>query len=171
MLRGRSHGESEPVSVLPRTVVGQFFRALMAGDAPTRRHLSAKLGGGKAGWNYDEPAVIEAACQLAVRRLWGAEYDVRDITAAVTFMREASIERRGKAPYGQLEMEAVIRAALGEADVDTSGIIPPIIFEVEIGVTGYAIRKLGLSEHQIDQLIVEAEDIAIERGWNPPLAD
>lgn len=34
-----------------------------------------------------------------------------------------------------------------------------------------AFRKLGLSQPAVDQLLVEAEDIALERGWNPPLAE
>jgi hypothetical protein len=170
MRRRRLPAEGQPPAELPRTVVGQFFRAITTGETALRKKLSAKLGGGKPGWNYDEPAVIETACQLAVRRLWGTDYDVRDITAAVTFMRQAD-QAGGRTPPGQLEMEAIIRGALGEPDVDTSGIIPPIIFEVEIAVTGYAIRKLSLSQTEIDRLIVEAENIAFERGWNPPLAD
>lgn len=154
---------------LPRTIVGQYLRALTTGDAMLWRQLSAKLGGGKPGWNYDEPAVIEAACELTVRRLWGTNYDLRDITAAVTFMRAAD-QSGGRTPPGQLEMEAIIRAALGETDVDTSGIIPPTTFEVHIAVTGYAMRKLDLSQAEIDQIIVDAENRAFERGWNPPLA-
>jgi hypothetical protein len=39
-------------------------------------------------------------------------------------MREANLAQ-GKKPYGQLEMEAVVRAALGDADVDVSGISRP----------------------------------------------
>jgi hypothetical protein len=159
------------LSSMPRTIIGQFLRAMIQGNVELRKQLSAKLNGGKLGWKYDEPMVVAAACKLAVRRLWGRDYDVRDITELVTFMRNASIERRGRTKYGQLEMEAVIRAALGEADVDTSGIIPPDIFEIEGAMVAVAIRKLGLSQPEIDQLLVEAENIAFERGWNPPLAE
>jgi hypothetical protein len=31
--------------------------------------------------------------------------------------------------------------------------------------------KLGLGEADVDQLITDAEKVAVERGWNPPLAD
>jgi len=50
-------------------------------------------------------------------------------------------------------MEAVIRLALGEQDVDTAGITA---------------GRLG--EADVDQLITDAEKDAVERGWNPPLA-
>jgi hypothetical protein len=169
MLRRSQHGK-QPPSVYPRTFIGQYLDAMIGGHLERRRQLSEKLGGGKPGWNWDEPAVVQAACELAVRRLWGTNYDVRDVTAAVTFMREASKERRGQAPYGQLEMEAVIRVALGEIDVDMSGIIPPTAFEIQIAVIAYAAAKLELSDSEVDQVIVEAENIAFDRGFNPPLA-
>jgi hypothetical protein len=170
MLR-RTRRDQPPTAPLPRTIVGQFLRAMMQHNVELRKQLSAKLNGGKFGWKYDEPAVVQAACELAVRRLWGTNYDVRDITELVTFIRNASIERRGRSKYGQLEMEAVIRSALGETDIDTSGIIPPDVFEIQGVMVGAAIRKLGLSQPEIDQLLVEAENIAFERGWNPPLAE
>jgi hypothetical protein len=141
----------------------------MTGDVTLRRQLAARLGG-ESGWIYDEPAVIEAACELAVRRLWATGYDVRDITATVTFMREVNLEA-GKNPPGQLEMEAVIRAALGETDVDTSGIRPPAKMEIQGAVAGFAMRRLSLGQQEIDQLIDEAENITSRRGWNPPLID
>jgi hypothetical protein len=170
MLRRRSEREDQPSPEFPRTKVGQFLRAAVLIDVELRRKLSAKLGGDKPGWNYDEPAVVQAACELAVRRLWSGHYDIRDITAAVTFIRDANAAARGTAGYGQLEMEAVIRSALGETDIDLSGIIPPTVFEIQGAVTGYAVLKLRLSEGEIDGLIVEAENIAFQRGWNPPLA-
>jgi hypothetical protein len=83
---------------LPRTIMGQFFQAMLSGGVERRRQLSERLGGGKPGWSYDEPVVVQAACDLAFRRLWGTHYDVRDITAAVTFMRGASEAAGGKAP-------------------------------------------------------------------------
>jgi hypothetical protein len=38
-------------------------------------------------------------------------------------------------------------------------------------VTGFVVFKLALSEEEIVQLVTQAEQIAFERGWNPPLAD
>jgi hypothetical protein len=154
--------------VEPRTVMGLWLRALLLREADVRKRLSAQLAGGKVGFNRDEAGVVQAACELAVRRLWGAEYDVRDITAAVSFVREADIEK-GKTPYGQLEMEAVIRSALGEANVDTSGIPRPLAYEIQIVATGYAAAKLSLLEPDVNELISRADQVAFDRGWNPPL--
>lgn len=152
-----------------QTVVGLWLQAMLVGDAEARRSLTRRLNGGKQGWNYDEPAVVEAACELAVRRFFGSGYDVREITAAVSWMRSAD-QAKGKTPHGQLEMEAVIRSALGEADVDIGGIIPPVLMEIRGAALGYAVLKLGLREPEIAELIVEAENVAFKRGWNPPLS-
>lgn len=139
-------------------------------DAQRRRELGAKLNGGKLGFNRGEAAVVHAACQLAVRRLWGAGYDVRDISAAVSFMREASLAKGKTPPYGQLEMEAVIRSALGEADVDMSGMPRPLAYEIQIVALGYAALMLALSEPELVRLIRAAAQVAVERSWKPPLA-
>lgn len=153
----------------PRTVMGQWLRAFVLRDANARQQLGRRLNGGKIGFNRDEAGVVQAACELVVRRLWGTEYNVRDITAAVSFMREANLAKGKEPPYGQLEMEAVIRSALGETDVDISGIPRPLAYEVQILTTAYAAAKLSMLEPEIVQLIADAEQIAIGRGWNPPL--
>jgi hypothetical protein len=159
---------SEPAT--PRTVMGLWLRAFLLRDAQRRRELGAKLNGGKLGFNRDEAAVVQAACQLAVRRLWGSGYDVRDITAAVAVMREASLANDHTPPYGQLEMEAVIRSALGEADVDMTGIPRPLAYEIQGVALGYGARMLGLSEPEVVRLICEAEQIAFDHDSKPPLA-
>ena len=60
---------------------------------------------------------------MAVARFFGANYDIRDITAFAALLRQAA----GDDPnpmFDQLKTEAVIRLALGEPDVDTQGITP-----------------------------------------------
>jgi hypothetical protein len=153
----------------PRTVMGLWLRALLLRDREARKQLSGQLNGGKLGFNCDEAAVVRAACELSVRRLWGSDYDVHDISAAVSFLRQADLDKGHAPPSGQLEMEAVIRAALGETEVDLSGITPPVAWGIQIVGTGYAVRVLGLGELQVDQLLVEAERITVEQGWHPPL--
>lgn len=159
-----------PRAAQPRTVMGLWLRALLLRYAEARKRLSPQLNGGNLGFNRDEAAVAQAACELAVRRLWGSDYDVRDITAAVSFMREADLEKGHAPPSGQLEMEAVIRAALGEPEVDLSGIPRPMAWGIQIVAMGYAVRVLAMAEPEVDQLLVEAERIAFERGRHPPLA-
>lgn len=148
-------------SVGPRTIVGQWLRATLLLQTELRDRLKTKLNGGKAkGWNDDEPAVIEAACELAVGRFFGTSYDVRAIT-------ELAHNRR----YDQQKTEAVIRSALGEQDVDTEGIATGQKYLIRGAVVTLVYGKLRLSEAALDQLITDAEKIAIRRGWNPALAD
>jgi hypothetical protein len=67
-------------------------------------------------------------------------------------------------------MEAVIRSALGEAEVDMTGIPRPLAYEIQMVAVGYAARMLALSEPEVVRLICEAEQIAFHHGWKPPLA-
>lgn len=86
--------------------MGQWLRAVLLGQTELRDRLRPRLNGGDKGWNDDEPAVAEAACELAVGRFFGSSYDVRAVTAFVAELREAT----GNDPaYDQLKTEAVIR--------------------------------------------------------------
>jgi hypothetical protein len=67
-------------------------------------------------------------------------------------------------------MEAVVRSALGEADVDVSGIIRPVLMEIRGAALAYAVLKLGLTQPEMTALIAEAENVAFSWGANPPLA-
>jgi hypothetical protein len=163
-MRFRPKSEMKPV---PRTLAGQWMRSGVLEDADTRRRLGRRLNGGKDGWNDDEPAVIEAACELAVRRMFGSAYDVRAITAFVSELRGRVAGSR--TPIDQLEAEAVIRAALGE-DTAISDLRRLTLLNVRGLVTARICIVLGLGEQEVNQLIVDAERIAFERGWNPPLA-
>ena len=151
----------------PRTYVGQWLRAVLLRQRELRDRLRIKLNGGRqTGWNDDEPAVVEAACESAVARFFGANYDVHDITAFAALLREAA----GNDPaHDQLKTEAVIRLALGEPDVDTRGITPGQMFSIRGNVLAGVVGKLGLGEVDVDLLITDAEKVAVERGWNPPL--
>ena len=153
----------------PRTYVGQWLRAVLLRQTQLRDRLRPKLNGGRqTGWNDDEPAVVQAACELAVGRFFGTSYDVRAITAFVAELREATGNDRA---HDQLKTEAVIRLALGEQNVDTEGITAGQKFLIRLAVLTLAFGKLRLSEAEVEQLITEAEKIAVERGFSPPLAD
>ncbi len=152
-------------SAEPRTYVGLWLRAGLRGENELRRQLTGKLNGGKDGWNYDEPAVVDAACELAVRRFFPPGVDVREIAAVASDMRQKS-----KSLPGQMKMEAVIRAALGETDVVIDDIKPPELLHIRGAIVVYLFIILG-AKFSIDELVVEAENIAFERGWKPPLAD
>lgn len=157
------------LAAVPRTCVGRWLRAVLMRDPELREQLRSTLNGGKeTGWNDDEPAVIEAACELAARRFFPEGYGVRAIT---TFVSELRVATGNNPPLDQLKAQAVIRSALGEADVIIGDITPAQRFNMRIAVTVLVTGKLGLEEAAIDQLIVDSERIAFERGWHPPLAN
>lgn len=60
--------------------------------------------------------------------------------------------------------------ALGEKDVDVSGITPGQRFVIHDAVLAYATAKPNYGEAEVDQLITDAERRASRRGWNPLLA-
>lgn len=153
----------------PRTNIGRWLHAVLLRQNEQLEPLKLKLNGGKeTGWNDDEPAVVEAVCELAVGKLFGTGYDVRAVTAFVTQLREATA---GDSPLDALETEAVIRRALGDRDVVTEGITAGQKWIIHLAAMGGAIGRLMLGEAEIDQMITDAEKITFERGWNPPLAD
>jgi hypothetical protein len=156
------------IPVGPRTCIGQWMQAVMLDRQEERRRLAKMTNNGKPGWNRDEPAVVEIAFQLVVRRLFDEPVDVRQITALVRDMRSRI---HSTAPPDQLEAEALIRASLGDQDVVVGDISSGKKLLVHITVLGYAVRNLALGEDDIRQLILESEQLAFERGWKPPLAE
>lgn len=152
----------------PRTLVGLMLQAAMTGDGTRARHLARRLSDGQDGRSDDESAVVEAASELALHQYFGADYDVRSVTALVTEFRatKTSVQMPG-----HLVLEAVIRSDLGDQDVDLSGIAPVDRFGIRGAVAGLISMKAGWTEPEVLDLVLNAERIAAERGWNPPLAD
>jgi hypothetical protein len=64
----------------------------------------------------------------------------------------------------------VIRHALGETDVDVKGITADVAYEIQGAMTALIAWKSDFTESRIDELITEAEQLAIGRGFSPPLA-
>jgi hypothetical protein len=56
----------------PRTCVGRWLCAGLRGESKDYNRLAHTLNRGQKGWNDDEPAVVEAACEMAVRRFFAA---------------------------------------------------------------------------------------------------
>jgi hypothetical protein len=158
----------------PRTTVGLWLRAGWRGDDDDSQRLVRQLNRGEKGWNDDEPAVVEAACQLAVRRFFGVVRDrnTGKLVSVQEFVRDMR-ERLGKqrTPPGQQDMEVVVRAALDDG-ID----VPPYIRRSELlrirGDIAFniIITVLKLDAQALDQFIAEAEELAMARGYRPPLA-
>lgn len=132
--------------------------------------MGTRLNGGesKSRWaKFDEPAVVEVACWLAVRRLLPADADEAQISALARDMRS---KNRSESIPGQDGVEDIIRAALGDQDISLDTIGDNPLFIAQSFAVGYAYFKLGMDEETIVRLIVEAEKIAFKQGWNPALA-
>jgi hypothetical protein len=72
----------------PSTAVGRWLRAGLLNQRELKDRLFRTLNSRKpTGWNDDEAAVVEAACELAAREYFGGDYDVRAITSLVSQMR------------------------------------------------------------------------------------
>jgi hypothetical protein len=95
----------------PRTCVGLRLRAGLRGDNADYSRLARMLNRGQKGWNEDEPAVVEAACQMAVQQFFASHGHV-PVDAFVADMRQRIAKE--SMPSRQEDMEVVIRAALSD---------------------------------------------------------
>lgn len=151
----------------PQTYVGQWLRAALLNQPQLRGPAPPHAERWKGGWNYDEPAVVEAVSAIPARKLFPAGLDTQAISAFVSDIRSRV---HSTTPPGQPEIEAVIRVVLGDPDVVVSHIPHLEIFQAQVLVAAAACRRLGLDEAAIDQMIAEGERIAFVQGWHPPLA-
>jgi hypothetical protein len=158
-----------PRPTRPRTVIGMWIRAFLLRDEDLSEQLNGQLNGGKKGWNRDEAGVMQAVCVLAANVYFAPGYDVRAITEVASRIRAAD-QYGGRTAHGQLEIEAVIRHALGDKDVDVSGISAYVAYQLQGVVAAIIAWETGFTETEIDELITEAERMAFARGWNPPFA-
>lgn len=167
MEKNRSSRPSHAPASQPTTWVGLWLRAGLLGEQKLRGQLKLRLNEGKrTGWNNDEPAVLEAACELAVRRFFGSDYSTVAVAEFVSELQMAA----GAALIGQPEAEMLIRSAYGDQDVRLKDITPGKRFQLRSAIVALAVGKLKLGEAAIDQLIFESERVAFARGWKPPLA-
>jgi hypothetical protein len=154
--------------IIPGTYIGQWFRALLLSDEDARKQLHPHLNGGKPGWNDDEPAVLQAVCELALRRFFGTNHDPAEVTEFIVEVRYKMLAR-GLNPIAQKSLEAVIRAGLGEDAPEISRLTGVERVSIRNIVTVHICDLLNLRESQISEMIVAAEDLAGARGWTPPL--
>lgn len=147
----------------PATIVGQYLRAgALRQPAGVRDPLRERLR--ETGW-HDADSVARAAFEIAVRDAYGPGNRPLDIPQMVSGMREF-FGPDGVNRVPQAEGEALIRAALGE-DVSTENIPVGISFLVHGLVFVGLVLDLRYSEAEIDSTIVEAEEIAAQRGFAP----
>ena len=144
-------------------VVGQWLQAIGLRQFDRRDELARRLSSPTT----DDAAVAEAACQRAARSYFGPDYDVRAVTRFAEQLRRATGEDLGG---GQMQTEAVIRAALGEPNLDLSGISSASRFRIHAMTVAAVIGGLGLGETALGSLLALAETDVLRRGRRPSLA-
>jgi hypothetical protein len=134
-----------------------------------RNRLALNLfNGDKGSWNYDEPAVVIIVSERAIPRLFSRPVDVREVTAFVMKMRSMI---HSTEPPDQLKTEALIRYALGDRDVDISGIKPREMFDILGVVLVSIVHKLQIAEEEVRKMVLDGENAAFDQGWKPSLAE
>jgi hypothetical protein len=152
---------------LPRTYVGRWLRASMLDQRDLRDQLIVTLNGGSnVGWNDEEPAVVEAACELMLRRYFGpGGPGAPEVARLEALIYEATV--RENRPIGNELIEAVIRAAIGEAADPIKNPVDQL--RIQTAVASLLSVRSSLSPLAVDEIVREAERTAFERGWHPPL--
>jgi hypothetical protein len=157
----------------PRTVVGQWLRAASLGMAEERDRLSRLVNGGTAGWNDDEPGVIQAASELAARSYFGPKANADEVVATAAQLVEA--ERRAAGLRGRAGslpdksyVEAVIRYDTGDRPAGWHNMRPSVALHIRGAFILFVAMKLDIM-FELDQLVSDAEALAFERGLRPPL--
>jgi hypothetical protein len=104
-----------------------------------------------------------------MREVFGTDYDRRVVAEFAATLSEIPLPPGSVVP-SYLEIEAVIRAALGDPYAIVDDISPSVLLKIRDRLILVAWHKQGWSETDVDQLIASAETVAFERGWRPPLA-
>ncbi len=163
---------ANPAEVRPRTTIGFFLRANALDDQKTRDRFSSQLNGGQKGWNQDQPAVVQAACELPMTRLFERASHTSDVDhyVAELYSRwDVLPEPDRQGPVSQAVAVEVVRTALGESG-DLTSLNPLDLMVIRTVSVAVACASMGMSATQVEQLIAAAERIAFRRGWSPPLA-
>jgi len=131
------------------------------------RLLATLNGGSAAGWNDDEPAVVQAAFELVLKRHFDEYPDEVKLSELLELVSATLIadSRTSDAP----EAGDLIRSALG-GDSEPEATLPRLErFRLQAVVVGLASMKMQLGETEVDAVLRESERVAFERGFHPPL--
>jgi hypothetical protein len=134
-----------------------------------RDRLVRTLNGGSAtGWNDDEPAVVIATMDLLFRRYFSPDRMSNDkVERLIEVVNQAlvSVDRRDDSA----KAEALISAALDAHDHGADQIPPADRYQLSGLVVCTASSILGLEEADVNGVLREAERLAFEQGFRPPL--
>jgi hypothetical protein len=138
-----------------RKEISDLIRATARRDWGTVDQLLAELD--RTGWAGGSQ-MISAAFAIAVSRRFRPGQDVRDITR---FVADTRARYHGGATLSALDMEAMIRAVLGEADL-VDGIAPESAFSAQLVILGTLLHDEDFSEPQLEEFIRDVEETAAE---------
>jgi hypothetical protein len=136
-----------------RTELHDLIRAMARRDLGTIDRLTAELD--QLGWPAG-PQVIGVAFALAVNRRFGEAQGIRDIPQ---FVAETRSEYEGGEELPALDMEGLIRAALGEAEL-AEHISPEVSVPIQIVVLGKLLQDANLSEPELEEFVSEVDQVA-----------
>jgi hypothetical protein len=152
----------------PTTWVGLWLQAMLVCDWARTEKLRTRLNSGnRKGWRLDEPAVVRATFDLAMDRHFDGRYDPRAVNAFATLLREG-VGEQGKMLEIDLIQGQIRKSLNGEGPSQDD---PNIALLQHIHTTSLQVMVMesGITDAEIATLIVQAEDLARSRGWNPPL--
>jgi hypothetical protein len=150
----------------PRTYVGQFLRAMILRDKELEEEMRRNLNGGNPGWNSDEPAVVELVGERILRLLFVKEDTAHSIA---DFLDLLELAAAGAAPIDRPKTEMLVREMIGEPNAEAKDISRSQRFVLQGMMAPLAAFRLKLDEGSVDEIIVDSERLAFERGWHPPL--
>jgi hypothetical protein len=147
----------------PRTYIGRVIEASLLRQSEESKRLIRKLNGGVEGWNSDEPAVMEAAAEIAARSHFKDEGAVGSHDEFIDDL----LRRTVSAKFDRLEILAVLREVLGDVAA-TAGVSAVTRYQMQNLIVGQVVRIHASDRRAIQKIITEAEAVAIERGFSPP---
>ncbi|MET8040361.1 hypothetical protein ABZU25_05780 [Micromonospora sp. NPDC005215] len=131
-------------------LLSDLIRALATGDWDAADALLVEIG--RPGWG-GSLYLIGAAFAVAVGDHFGVASTPNDVAA---FVSTARAEHQVGDSLPTLEMEGLIRAALGEPEL-VDNISAGTALDVELFVLIYLLRSKNLTPAEFDELIAEAE--------------
>lgn len=131
-------------------LLGDLIRALAAGDWDAVDALLVEIG--RPGWG-GSLYLIGAAFAVAVGDHFGDASTPNDVAA---FVSKARAEHQVGDSLPTLEMEGIIRAALGEPEL-VDNISGETALDLELFVLVYLFRMKNLTPAELDVLIADAE--------------
>ena len=111
--------------------------------------------------------MLEEAARLALHEHFGDSYDVPSVNAFAAAIQDSWSVPSG---IGLMELEAVVRAALGETDVDLTGIAAPVRGDAHFFSVLLAARLNRWDPRTLNDLVSRAEAAVFGRGLKPQLA-